>query len=271
MMTPAEPASLGGVRVVVTRSERQAQETVEALVSLGATVSILPAIEIVPLPTAPLDAALTRLDAFDWLVVTSTNGADVLLARLEAMGISIEPDRGLKVAAIGGATAQRLAEAGVDVACVPERAVAESLLDALVARDIQGRRVLLPVAEGARAVLPDGLRQAGAEVEVIATYRSTRPEHDASNVVDAIRHGDVDIVLFASPSAVRHTAEVVGLPFGPGVAAACIGPVTGRAARELGITVDVEAEEHSMSGLIDAVVAWARNRTMLEEELDVAR
>lgn len=271
-MTPsAAQYPLAGRRVVVTRAAQQADDLVSRLEALGADVMAMPALEVVPLPSAPLDTKLARLSSFDWLVLTSANGVDVLAGRMRDLDVAIDAATKPKVAAIGDATARRLADAGIPVDLVPERAIAESLLDALVVTGVAGKRVLLPVAEGARDVLAVGLRAAGARVEVVATYRTERPTGPATDDVAAIRSGAVDVVVFASPSAVRNTVEIVGQPFGPGVAVACIGPVTAAAARALQLEVAIEAAEHSIPGLVEAIVAWATAPATHKEELDVAR
>lgn len=266
----AAGAALAGLRVVVTRAARQAGDLSFQLEALGAEVVALPAIDIVPLPTGPLDAALRRLDEFDWLVLTSANGVGIVVDRLQALDLAVDTVGGPKIAAIGAATARRLAAAGIAVDFVPERAVAESLLDGLVERGVAGKRLLLPVAEAAREVLPDGLRAAGAAIEVVHTYRTVLPAGSAKAVVEEVRAGAVDVLTFASPSAVRNIAEMVGLPLPSGVAVACIGPVTARAARELGLRIDIVAVEHSIPGLVAAIVAWAAGRAIQKERADVA-
>lgn len=270
MSGPAAGASLIGLRIVVTRAARQAGGLVNQLESLGAEVVALPAIDVIPLPSGPLDAALRRIDEFDWLVLTSTNGVEIVIDRLQALGLAVDTSDSPKIAAIGAATARRLEAAGIAVDYVPQQAVAESLLDGLVEHGVAGQRLLLPVADAARDVLPDGLRAAGAAVEVVRTYRTVLPAGSARDVIDEVRAGAVDVLTFASPSAVRNTAEMVGLPLPPGVAVACIGPVTARAARELGLRVDIVAVEHSIPGLVAAIVAWSAGHAIQKERSDVA-
>ncbi len=260
---------LGGLRVVVTRAARQAGELSQRLEALGADVVELPAIEVVPLSSGPLDDAIGRLVEFDWVVLTSANGVDAFVGRLRERGLPSGATTSPRYAAIGGATARRLAAAGITADLVPERAVAESLLDALVASGVAGRRLLLPVAEAARDILPAGLREAGAIVEVVSVYRTTRPSGIAPDVASALGDGASVVLSFASPSAVRNTAELLGLPIDARVAVACIGPVTAAAARELGMRVDIEAEDHSIPGLVDAIVAWSVARRAEQERPDV--
>lgn len=269
-MTEAAPGlPLSGLRIVVTRAAGQAADLSERLEALGAVVGELPAIEIVPLSSTTLDERLLRLSDYDWVVLTSANGVEIFAARMREMDVPIPTTRGWRVAAIGAATATRLRQHHLPVDLIPDRAVAEGLLEALVATGVEGRRLLLPVAEGARNVLPDGLSTAGATVDVVATYRTVRPHDTESDVLRLIRDGAVDVLTFASPSAVRNTVELIGAAMPVSVAIACIGPITARAAHDLGLAVDIEAQEHSIVGLIDAISAWAAERAPQKEQTDV--
>jgi uroporphyrinogen-III synthase len=246
---------LSGKRVLVTRSKTQAGALTTLLQARGAQVLELSAIEIVPAPYKPIDAALERLGDYDWVVFTSVNGVAVVLDRLRARGESSDRLNVAKVGAIGRATAQRLRDAGVEVSFVPEQFVAESVVEGLVAQGMSGKHILLPRADIARDTLPNGLRDAGAVVDVIVAYRTTRPAAVQDDVLDAVRSGEVDIVTFASPSTVRNTLDLLGDALPGHVVVACIGPITAAAARERGLRVDIEAVEYSIPGLVDAIVA----------------
>ena len=251
MAAQARPP-LTGCRVLVTRARAQAGALVERLEQRGATVVELPAIEIVPADSGPIDAAIRDLPSYDWVVFTSSNGVDAFVDRLNVLGVEATSVNRARVAAIGRATASRLAESGVRVDVVPDRFIAESVVDALVDAGVDGRRVLLPQAEIARDVVATRLREAGAEVDVVVAYRTVVPEGvDVRQVQRAL--AEVDVVTFASPSSVRNTIALAGgsLPNG---AVVCIGPVTADAAREAGVMVAAVAEEHSIKGLVESVV-----------------
>lgn len=269
MSDAAAVLPLSGLRIVVTRATGQAADLSERLEALGAVVGELPAIEIVPLPPSELDARLSQIDTYDWIVLTSTNGVEMFAGRLRDANALVAAVRRWRIAAIGQATAKRLRQHGLPVDLIPDRAVAESLLEALLATGVEGRRLLLPVAEGARAVLPDGLQAAGATVDVVATYRTIRPHDYESDALQIVRSGAVDVLTFASPSAVRNTIDLVGGPIPAAVAIACIGPVTARAASDVGLTVDIEAQDHSIAGLIDAISSWAAQRAPQKEQSNV--
>ena len=155
-----------------------------------------------------------------------------------------------RLAAIGPKTAQPLSEAGHPVNLIPDRAVAEGLLEAFPPSDGTGR-VLLARAETARHVLPDGLRDAGWEVDVVVAYRNVVPDVDPE-IREQAR--SADLVTFTAQSTVRRYHDLAGGP--TPATAACIGPISAAVARQLGFTV-VEAEPHSVAGLVDSVLACA--------------
>ena len=190
--------------------------------------------------------ALARVSGFDWVVVTSPNGARRLCA-----GIRDGRDlAGVQLAAVGPGTAAVLAEHGLVADLVPPKAITESLLEAFPPAPAGGGRVLLVRAAVARDVLPEGLRQAGWEVEDVDAYRNVPAELD-----DRVREriAGAEVVTFASASAVKNFVAAAGVDAVPPVVAA-IGPITAAAATELGLEVAVEAEEHTLDGLVRALL-----------------
>jgi uroporphyrinogen III methyltransferase / synthase len=253
---PRNPHPLAGRRIVVTRARDQAGALARALAALGAEVVLAPTIRVVPLADlAPLGAALSGPVPYDWIVFTSRNSVQIVCAELPAWGLSAADLGRARVAAIGPGTADALARAGVAPALVPERFVAEAVVAALAARGtLRGQRVLLPRARVARDALPDGLRAAGAVVDVIPVYETVREPGDGRALATALLAGEIDVVTFTSSSTVRGFAELVGPAAGSGqFAAAVIGPVTATTARELGMRVAVEAEVYTVPGLVDAL------------------
>jgi len=245
-LTWFEGRPLFGRRIVVTRSRAQASQLSSRLRELGAEPIEVPAIAIEDPADggAALQAALDRLadGAYDWLVLTSPNGVARAFARI--------PDvRRVRagVAVIGPGTADALARHRVVPDLVPDRYIAEALLDAFPAGP---GRVLLARAAVARDVLPDGLRAAGWQVDVVEAYRTVAAAPDA----DALhRASAADAITFTSSSTVERYVELAGLDRLPRVVA-CIGPVTAATARRLGIAVDVVANEHTIDGLARALV-----------------
>ena len=254
-----ERRPLFGRCIVVTRSRAQASTLSARLAALGAEVVEMPTIRIEPPEDyAPLDEAVARLADYDAAVFTSVNGVDAFFARLARAG---KDSRAVPpvVAAIGPATAERLAEHGVRADCQPERFTGEALVAALVERGgLAGRRVLLARAAEAPPTVTDGLEAAGARGHEGAAYR-TRVGAEPDQAARArLMAGEVDAVTLTSSSTVRGFVAAVGaeqaaaLP--PSVRLASIGPVTSATARELGLSVAVEACEHTIPGLVEAIL-----------------
>src|SRR4051812_18347974 len=244
-----EQRSLHGHVIAVTRARAQASELASRLEALGAEVVEAPAIRIEP---RPRPAQLDSISDYSLVVVTSPNGAALLMDGLrDARELA-----GTTVAAIGPGTAAELRRRGVEADVVPERSVAEALVEALADVGVEGRRVLVARAAEARDVLPDALRERDAEVEVVALY-DTVAESLTGEARDALARATH--VTFTSSSTVRFFAEAGGLDaLRPEARVVSIGPVTSATARERGIQVDVEAERHDIDGLVDALVADAR-------------
>lgn len=241
-------ASLDGIRVVVTRARDQASTLVRRLRELGADTIEVPVIAIAPPDDggAQLRAALADLPTYDWLVVTSANGVDAVCEAVDGDRL-----RGARVAVIGPATADRLRSRGVEPALIPERFVAEGLLDVFPAPPAAGGRVLLAQADRARDVLAFGLRERGWDVDAVVAYRTVAAEVDPS--VRSTVAG-ADAITFTSASTVENFVAAMGRDAMPRVVAS-IGPITTAAARALGVEVTVEADPHTIDGLVDALGA----------------
>jgi uroporphyrinogen III methyltransferase/synthase len=249
-----EDRPLFGRRVVVTRAKRQAGKLAALLRGQGAEVIEMPVIEIEPLPMTGDeigDGIEVLLDHREGLVCfTSPNSVrEFFLVLYAAIQADARALAGWKVAAIGKTTARSLAEHGISADVVPERAVAESLLETLGSQSLKGRQVLIPRAESAREVLPEGLRELGAEVTVMPLYR-TVPVTPDDSVLEEARTADA--ITFTSGSTVTNLLAAV--PEGlPGLANVSIGPVTSKAMREAGIEVTAEASQSDLEGLSVAV------------------
>jgi uroporphyrinogen-III synthase len=251
--------ALAGRTILVTRARHQAGRLAEALRARGATVLEIPAIAIEAPPSyVPLDVALQDIAAYQWLIVTSANGAQALRARMDELGLAPDHFAQLQVAAVGSATAAMLREAGLRVTVTPREYVAESLVEALGDR-VAGQRVLLARAMVARDVIPDALRARGATVEMVDAYRTIIPAES----VTAIRtvfgpEGRVpDAATFTSSSTVTNflaLVEAAGATVPPAMKAVSIGPVTSATLREHGWEPAGEADPHDLGGLVEAVV-----------------
>ncbi len=239
---PAAP--LAGTTIAVTRARAQASGLARSLRALGAAVIEAPAIRIEPLPVT-----VPELTGYDLLVLTSPNGVQRLFEEVrDARALA-----GPAIAVIGPGTARALRAHGVEADVVPDRAVGEALAEALA--DGGYRRALVARAEEARDVVPDVLREGGAEVDVLALYRTVaEPLDDAARAAVL----GADWATFTSASSARFLHAAAGTLDGPRIAS--IGPVTSAELRALGATVDLEAADHTPDGLV-AALAEAAGRT----------
>jgi uroporphyrinogen III methyltransferase/synthase len=252
-----ERRPLHGRRVIVTRARAQASGLAATLRGLGAEVVELPAIRIVPrLEAAEVKEAAAGIDSYSLICLTSPNGVRLLFEALEAAGKDARALAGATVAAIGPGTARALAKRGIGADVIPERFVAEGLIEALAPVEVSGKPVLIARAADARDVLPEWLREQGAEVDVVALYETVREEPDP-DAVEAAR--DADYVTFTSSSTVRNLTDALGDRFPRAARIVSIGPVTSEAVAEAGLgEVAVEAERHDVEGLVTALLEDAR-------------
>lgn len=252
---------LAGRHIAITRPSEQAGDLAARLVALGARVTPLPAIAIAPIEdTARLDAVLTALAGYDWLVFTSVNGVRAVEQRLQALGLDWSARHRARIAAIGPATASALAPLGVSADLVPQEYVAEALVEAL--GNVVGQRILLPRADLAREVLARELRVRGAEVDEIAAYRTIVQPLAPALLADLLDGDRVDAITFTSSSTVR--SLVTGLQAAgrdpqralAGIALSCIGPITAQTLREAGLAPALVAQEYTIAGLVAALAAY---------------
>ncbi len=249
---------LKGKRILVTRAAQQAGSLAEHLRALGATVIEIPSIEIRP-PRSyePLDNAIANISRYDWLVLTSVNGVQALLERVGHAGLATAHLAGVKIAAIGPATRKVIESRGLPVALMPKRYIAESVVDAM--RDqVKGKKVLLVRAKVARDVIPQELRTAGADVDVIEAYETVVPQASRGRLRDLLsRPGQrPHAITFTSSSTARNFLELLGADnkhLVTGVMLASIGPVTSETLRGLGLGVHIEAAEYTIPGLVAAL------------------
>ncbi len=260
-----EKKPLFGKRVLVTRAREQAGAFSRAIEALGGEVVEFPAIRVVePENCEALDAAIARLESYSWVVFTSVNGVHFFVRRLRQRGRDIRALYRAKICAIGPKTGQALESYALQVACIPGEYRAEALAASLRGKVKPGERVLLPRADLARKVLGDALSSLGAEVDEVAVYRTLPGEGDGRLVRDLLAAGRIHVVTFTSSSTVRNFVQLLQEPdlsrLLAGVTVACIGPVTARTAREVGLPVHIEARRYTVEGLIEALLEASQGR-----------
>ncbi len=254
-----EKKPLFGKRILVTRTREQASQLVETLEQMGAECLEIPTIKIVPPESFEvLDEALRELESFDWVIFTSVNGVKYFFDRLFALGKDARAMAKAKVAAIGTATAELIKSYGLLVDLLPKEFRAEGLLEVLMKEDLSGKRVLIPRALEAREILPEKLREAGAEVVVAPAYQTIIPEEETEAARRAFREG-VDVVTFTSSSTAKNLLKMLGeeaRELLSGVVLASIGPITSETLRRAGFEPTVEAQEYTIPGLVKAIVDY---------------
>ncbi|HLI77267.1 MAG TPA: uroporphyrinogen-III synthase [Acidobacteriaceae bacterium] len=258
--------------VLVTRAPHQGSALADELRALHLEPILIPAIETVPPGSwTEVDAALAAITASDWILFTSANAVQVFSARRPPPPAGGMP----KIAAIGASTARALADVGLPVDLVPARAVAEAFAEALLpyAKRADGSptRFLWLRAEQGRDYLPDTLRAAGAEVNIVAAYRTVIPAGSASQLRDLL-HGPtahLGAATFTSSSTARNLyllCDAAQLKLPESVARVSIGPVTSQTLRELGWPPHAEAPEATVAALAETVASVLRRRSEVKEE-----
>jgi uroporphyrinogen-III synthase len=270
---------LRGVRVLVGRARHQAGALSAELRKQGALVIEIPFIEIrKPRSFKPLDSSLRNLHTYDWLILTSVNGVDAMWERMSRLGLSLDRSREgqrsqgnrLRVAAIGPATKNAIEQRGTRVDVVPKEYVAESVVRSLKSK-VKGKRVLLVRAKIARDVIPQELRRAGAQLDVVEAYETVVPRASRTRLQQVMNNPSrrPHVVTFTSSSTVKNFVELLGARQSSksraaqlhGVQAASIGPVTSATLRAFGLPVQIAAKEFTIPGLVSAILSTvARQR-----------
>jgi len=258
---------LRGVRVLVGRARHQAGSLAVELRKRGAQVIEIPFIEIrEPKSFRSLDSALRNLASYEWLILTSVNGVDAMWARLMRLKVKPKHLEHLRIAAIGPATKKAIEQRGRKVDVVPKEYVAESVVRSL-RNKVKGKRILLVRAKVARDVIPRELRRAGARVDVVEAYETVVPQSSRRRLRSTLQNPKKrpQMVTFTSSSTVKNFIELLGGANRnqsniQGVLMASIGPVTSATLRELGLSVDIAAQEYTIPGLVAAMVEAAISR-----------
>jgi uroporphyrinogen III methyltransferase/synthase len=257
--------SLSGKTILVTRAAGQAHEFSDRLRQEGAMVIEMPTLEIGP-PSSwtALDTAIQHLHQFDWLILTSTNGVDAFFERLTLQRKDGRSLAGLKIAVVGQKTAHCLQQHGLSPDFVPPNFVADALVDHFPG-NLAGQRLLFPrVESGGRDVLVKGLTERGATVTEVPAYESYCPGAIAPSALTALQHGTVDVITFASSKTVRNFCQLAQSALGSvwltqlsSICLASIGPQTSATCQDCLGRVDIEAQEYTLSGLVEALKSWA--------------
>jgi uroporphyrinogen III methyltransferase / synthase len=260
-----ERRPLFGKTIVVTRTREQASDLVNKLNDLGAECLEFPTIRIGP-PSdwSELDQAIQGIEDYNWIFFTSPNGVRYFLDRMESLHLDLRSLKGIKIGVIGPATAQALSEYHLKADLIPEQYQAEHLLEALSHIPLADQKVLIPRAEQAREVLPEGLRQMGAEVEVVSAYQTLPVLGGKEELEEKLAQGQINCLTFTSSSTVINFLALFPrqeiLPLLKKATVACIGPITAQTARNNGLAVHIVAKEYTIPGLVQAIEHYYRGQ-----------
>jgi uroporphyrinogen III methyltransferase/synthase len=260
-----EAKPLFGKRVVVTRSRDQASVFAEMLIDQGATTVEFPTIDVVP-PSSwdELDRAIEELETYHWIIFTSANAVRFFMERLRGLGKDVRMLKGIGICTVGPKTAESLDSYGLRADLIPSEFKAEGVLAALGEARVKGRRFLIPRAKVAREVIPDKLRELGADVTVAVAYENVRPAADVDRVKRLFEEKKISAVTFTSSSTVHNFIEILGRKeykfLTSGVTVACIGPVTAKTAEEYGMKPDIMPKDYTIPAFVDAMVEYFKKK-----------
>ena len=249
---------LFGKKIMTTRAAAQSKKLADILIERGAMVMECPTIEISePKTWKPLDTAIRNFSAYDWVILTSGNAVRALFQRFDAIGLDAKVIGKCKVCAVGPGTADIIRSFGISPDLVASDHSSEGVVAEFSGKSMYGVRVLYPAAELTREIIPRILREMGATVVSTMAYRTTIPDRLPSEAVSALEKRSVDCLIFTSPSTVKNLALLLGrerfTDMTKGVAIASIGTVTSKACRKLGLIVEIEPSESTLTALADAI------------------
>ncbi len=268
-----ETKPLFGKRIVVTRAREQASDFRRMLETLGAETIEFPTIEVRPPESwVPLDRAIEKLAEYDWLIFTSVNGVKFFLDRLQASGKDTRDLKGIRIGVIGPKTGEMWERMGIRPDLMPGEYRAEAVVDAFKQVGIKGAKILIPRAARAREVLPDDLRKAGAQVDVVHAYQTVSPDHDTGSVRELLMKGSIDMVTFTSSSTVINFVKVFEADgtllqeWMNGVAVACIGPITAKTAERKSLQVSVIPPHYTIESLVEEIMTFFASKSVADQQ-----
>jgi uroporphyrinogen III methyltransferase/synthase len=254
-----ESKPLFGKRIIVTRSRDQASTFAEMLIDRGATTIEFPTIDVVP-PASwdELDSAIDAVETYDWIIFTSANAVKFFMERLRGSGKDLRLLKGVNICTVGPKTAESLEQYGLRADMIPAEFKAEGVLAALGGVKVKGQRFLIPRAKVAREIIPEKLREQGAEVTIAVAYENVRPAADTDRIKKMFMESKVTAVTFTSSSTVHNFIEILGQKeykaLLTGITIACIGPVTAKTAEDFGMKTDIMPKEYTIPAFVDAIV-----------------
>lgn len=259
-----EKRPLFGKKIIVTRTREQASELVAGLEEFGANCIEYSTIHIKPVDSYDvLDGELERLEEYHWILFTSLNGVKYFFERLYSKGMDARDLKGPDIAVVGKSTADFLLKYGLNADLIPSVFTGEGLAESLLDQGVEGRNILIPRAQQGREILPETLRGAGAQVTIAPVYENCPAAGDKESIREELENGGVEMITFTSSSTVRNFLAMIDAEdqedlqrIMAGIKIAAIGPITGKTVTDNGLEVDIQPEEHTIPGLIQAIVDY---------------
>ncbi|MGA2226444.1 MAG: uroporphyrinogen-III C-methyltransferase [Syntrophobacteraceae bacterium] len=260
-----ERRPLFGRKIMITRAREQASDFKAELEELGAKCIEFPTIAVCPPPSwDPLDTAINNISQYDWAIFTSVNGVKFFVERLLSAGKDARDLKGIRLAAIGPKTAEALESFTLRPDLVPSEYRAEAILEALSQHSVREKRFLMPRAMVAREILPEKLREWGAQVDVVPAYMTVLPEHDVEKIRMLLSNCEIDCLTFTSSSTVSNFFALISNEdlqhCADRMAVACIGPITAQTAEKFGLKTSIMPSQYTIRGLVDSIVSFFEHK-----------
>ncbi len=257
---------LKGLRILVTRPESQARGFMAQLEQAGAHPILLPTIKIIAPPSwEPADKAISKLSDYQWLILSSVNGVNGFFKRLQEKGLSRRNCAHLTTICVGPKTAHAANAIGLKSDMVAKEYAAEGIIELFTNLDIKQQKILLPRALKARELLPETLRQKGANVNVVPVYETIFPPESTQLLNQLLTQENIDIITVTSASSaanlIKHCHNPQALKKLKSIPTACIGPITAQAASATGLNVKIIAEDYTSEGLLAALERYQLGET----------
>ncbi|HXY61460.1 MAG TPA: uroporphyrinogen-III C-methyltransferase [Nitrospirota bacterium] len=254
-----------GKRIIVTRSRDQSSVFAEMLIDRGATTIEFPTIDVVP-PGSwdELDSAIQTVESFNWLIFTSSNAVRFFVERLRYLNKDLRILKGVNICTVGPKTSESLESYGLRADLIPAEFKAEGIIHALGSVNLRGQKFLIPRAKVAREILPDKLRELGAEVTVATAYENIKPTTDVARVKRLLEEEKIAAITFTSSSTVHNFVEILGKKeykaLLNGVAVACIGPVTAKTAEEYDLKTTIMPKDYTIPALVNELADFFKKQ-----------
>ena len=256
-----EKRPLFGKKILITRSKEQSKDFSDLLFYYGAEPVIFPTISLIPPDRwEEMDQSIASIGSYDWLIFSSVNGVRFFMNRLKTLGKDIRALHQIKICAVGSSTAEEFLAYGIKVDLIPGSFQGESVVEEFNRMDVKEKRFLIPRAKAAREILPEALKKMGARVDVVTAYQNVKPVENVEKIRKLLSEQKISVITFTSSSTVKNFMELFESAelktYLKNTKIAGIGPITSKTLQEYGYPADIQPDEHTISGLTEAIVHY---------------